>query len=132
VELGVRPLLGVSGFLDSEDRRGATLWKCCEGQEGLELAGGEEIGTADQITCGGVGSNPATGEAVVEIGRFGELPDIGAKMSRGFAEARVWRSGVATAAQRTGHGGAEQGSGAGVLGGGCGVVVRMGMVMGAN
>ena len=132
MELGVRPLLGVSGFLDSEDRRGATLWKCCEGQEGLELAGGEEIGTADQITCGGVGSNPATGEAVVEIGRFRELPDIGAKMSRGFAEARVWRSGVATAAQRTGHGGAKQGSGAGDLGGGCGGVVRTGMVAGAS
>ena len=69
---------------------------------------------------------------MVEIGRFRELPDIGAKMSRGFAEARVWQSGVATAAQRTGHGGAEQGSGAGVLGGGCGGVVRTGMVAGAN
>ena len=109
-----------------------TLWKCCEGQEGLELTGGEEIGTADRITCGGVGSNPATGEAVVGIGRSGELPDVGAKMSRGFAEARVWRSGVATAAQRTGHGGAEQDSGAGVLGGGCGGVVRTGMVAGAS
>ena len=69
---------------------------------------------------------------MVEIGRFGELPDIGAKMSRGFAEARVWRSGVATAAQCTGHGGAEQGIGVGVLGDGCGGVVRMGMVVGAN
>ena len=39
---------------------------------------------------------------MVEIGRFGELLDIGAKMSPGFAEARVWRSGVATAAQRPG------------------------------
>ena len=69
---------------------------------------------------------------MVGIGRFGELPDVWAKMSRGFAEAMVWQSGVATAAQRTGHGIAEHGIGVGVLGGGCGVVVRMGMVMGAN
>ena len=69
---------------------------------------------------------------MVGIGRFGELPDVGAKMLRGFAEARVWQSGVATAAQCTGHGGAEQVIGAGVLGGGCGGVVRMGMVVGAN
>ena len=100
------------------------------GQEGLELAGGEEIGTADRITYGGVGSNRATGEAVVGIGRSGELPDVGAKMSWGFAEARVWRSGVATVVQCTGYGGAEQGSGAGVLGGGCGGVVRTGVSRG--
>ena len=73
-----------------------------------------------------VGSNPATGEAVVGIGRSGELPDVRAKMSWGFAEAMVWRSGVATVVQCTGYGGAEQGSGAGVLGGGCGGVVRTG------
>ena len=69
---------------------------------------------------------------MVGIGRFGELPDVGVKMLRGFAEARVWQSGVATAAQRTGHGRAEQGIGVGVLGGGCGGVVCMGMVVGAN
>ena len=69
---------------------------------------------------------------MVEIGWLGELPDVGAKMSRGLAEAGVWRSGVATAAQRTGHGGAEQGSSAGVLGGGCGGVVRTGGSRGQN
>ena len=69
---------------------------------------------------------------MVEISRLGELPDVGAKMSQGMAEARVWRSGVATAAQRTGHGGVEQGSGAGVLGGGRGGVVRTGGSRGQN
>ena len=72
------------------------------------------------------GRNSHACVAEVENGCLGVDPGSKAELARGFAGARALRGGGFTVAQCTGHGGAEQGSSAVVLGGGRGGVVRTG------
>ena len=86
-------------LLDSEDRRGANLWECCGGQEGLEKHRWRGIETAALLTRVEVRRDSGTAGIKAERGGSGELHGVEAKALCGSGGIGVQRSGVASATQ---------------------------------
>ena len=86
-------------LLDSEDRRGANLWECCGGQEGLKKHRWRGIETAALLTRVEVRRESGTAGIKDERGGSGELHGVEAKALRGSGGVGLRWSGVASAAQ---------------------------------
>jgi len=105
-------------------------WRVCEAGRWVNRTGvapaARNCGELRVYLRGGSWRDSSAARGVVEDGGLEERPGGKAKPLGCLARVEVQWGGRSTVAQRTGHGGAEQGSGAGVLGGCRGGVVRTG------
>ena len=116
-ELGDGSLQRSSRRLDPTVQLVELLRRCYGGQGGLNRAGGEESRRRRELTVERSRCNSGEAGAGLRGKELGDLPGATAKLLRGLARAKGQRSGVLTAAQRSGTGWGKTAQCARVLGG---------------